>query len=55
LFSTSSTPCPTDLAINSGLRDAGLWVFTEMNLADPMAFARMQVEAAEEEDDDVDA
>lgn len=46
---TSGAENPQKLAIHSGMRDAALWVWAEMNKADPEAWFKMQQEAIERE------
>lgn len=45
IFNTVSSPDPVQIALNSGRRDAGLWLLGEIENADPAAFSIMHNEA----------
>lgn len=49
VFQSTSVADPHDMAIRSGLRDAGVWVLTEILQADEDAYFRMTSEARERE------
>lgn len=49
VFHSTSVPNPSDMAIRSGKRDAGIWVLTEILNADESAYFKMTSEARERE------